>query len=133
MYVHQQGPTYHQSAAAITDSSDLAAHFTHLQDLLVEEIWMTTVGPDLVPIATHMVARGGRAVCSTDLAVIARIALLDNAFGCFLAHNHPSGDPAPSPQDIAFTRRAKEGLKILSIGLYDHIVVTRNNFRSCKP
>jgi DNA repair protein RadC len=49
-----------------------------------------------------------------------------------IAHNHPSGDPEPSPEDIALTRRLWEAAKILGIELVDHIVVTNNKYISFK-
>ena len=49
-----------------------------------------------------------------------------------LAHNHPSGDPEPSPQDIAITARLCEASRILGIELLDHVVVTSDKFVSLK-
>jgi DNA repair protein RadC len=43
------------------------------------------------------------------------------AFIC--VHNHPSGDPAPSPEDIDITRRLKEGAGILGLSLLDHVII----------
>ena len=53
-------------------------------------------------------------------------AMLHNAAGIVLAHNHPSGHAAPSSEDIAMTRRAKAAEKILGIPIVDHIIVTRD-------
>jgi DNA repair protein RadC len=50
-------------------------------------------------------------------------ALLANAAGIILFHNHPSGDPTPSAEDIVFTRRMAEGCAILGIQLVDHLVI----------
>lgn len=50
-------------------------------------------------------------------------ALLANAVSIILMHNHPSGDPSPSREDIEVTRRIVEGGKILGIQVLDHIVV----------
>lgn len=50
-------------------------------------------------------------------------ALLANAAGIILFHNHPSGDPTPSAEDILFTRRMVDACEILGIKLLDHIVV----------
>ena len=40
-----------------------------------------------------------------------------------IAHNHPSGDPAPSKEDMEVTRRMGEAGKIMNIGLLDHIII----------
>ncbi|MFC5402090.1 RadC family protein [Cohnella soli] len=48
------------------------------------------------------------------------------------AHNHPSGDPTPSPEDIQLTRRLGEAGKLLGIELLDHLVIGDNRFISLK-
>jgi len=47
-----------------------------------------------------------------------------------LAHNHPSGDPTASPEDVAITRRLEEAARIFGIELLDHIIVTRDKYLS---
>ncbi len=49
-----------------------------------------------------------------------------------VGHNHPSGDSAPSPEDVALTRRLAEAAKIIGIELLDHIIVTKDKFSSLK-
>jgi len=49
--------------------------------------------------------------------------LLHGAAGCLLFHTHPSGDPSPSAEDLAFTRRMAEAGEIVGIRLVDHVVV----------
>lgn len=59
-------------------------------------------------------------------------AILNNSSHVIVAHNHPSGDPTPSENDIATTRRLVESGKILGITVVDHIIVTQNSFVSLK-
>jgi len=56
----------------------------------------------------------------------------NNAASIILAHNHPSDDPEPSPDDIAITRRLEEAARIFDIEILDHIIVTRDNYVSLK-
>jgi len=49
-----------------------------------------------------------------------------------LAHNHPSGDPEPSEDDLEITKQLKESGKILGIEVIDHIIITKNGFISFK-
>ena len=49
-----------------------------------------------------------------------------------LAHNHPSGDPEPSTEDLAITKRLVESGKILGIEITDHIILAKNGFVSFK-
>lgn len=51
-------------------------------------------------------------------------AILVNAFSIILGHNHPSGDPLPSPEDIANTRLLVQAGKLLDIEVQDHVIVT---------
>ncbi len=49
-----------------------------------------------------------------------------------VAHNHPSGDPSPSPEDIKVTRQLVQAGKILDIDVLDHIIIGRQRFVSLK-
>ena len=59
-------------------------------------------------------------------------AILANCASLILAHNHPSGDPAPSPEDIALTRKLIEAGLLLDIPVLDHIVLGYGRFVSFK-
>ena len=52
-----------------------------------------------------------------------------NAAEIILVHNHPSGDPSPSPEDINLTRAAVQAGKLLDIEVLDHIVIGRGEDR----
>jgi DNA repair protein RadC len=60
-------------------------------------------------------------------------ALLDSAASVVLVHNHPSGDPEPSEEDLSITRRLVEVGELLGIGVLDHVIVASRgvvSFRS---
>jgi DNA repair protein RadC len=59
-------------------------------------------------------------------------AIKNNTAQILVAHNHPSGDPEPSEEDILITKRLSEAGKILGIEVIDHIIVTKNSFISLK-
>ena len=59
-------------------------------------------------------------------------ALLNNASNIMVAHNHPSGDPNPSKEDIQITERLKEAGNLLGINLIDHIIVGEDKYISLK-
>jgi DNA repair protein RadC len=59
-------------------------------------------------------------------------AIAVSAASLILAHNHPSGDPAPSEEDLAITRRLVEAGRILGIDVLDHVVVARDAYVSFK-
>ena len=66
------------------------------------------------------------------LAEIFRPAIQRNATAIIMAHNHPSGDPTPSPDDVAVTRAAVQTGKMMDIAVQDHIVLGRNLYVSLK-
>jgi DNA repair protein RadC len=55
-----------------------------------------------------------------------------NAPGLIVSHNHPSGDPEPSPDDKAFTARLAQAATILGLELLDHIVIGHGRYVSFK-
>ena len=57
-------------------------------------------------------------------------AIMHSAASVVLAHNHPSGDPEPSEDDIKITKKLVESGKILGIEVLDHIIITKNGFKS---
>jgi len=65
-----------------------------------------------------------------DPATIMREALQHNASSIILAHNHPSGDPAPSSNDIDITKRLDEAAGLLGIEIFDHIIIGKDSFVS---
>lgn len=77
-----------------------------------------------------VVAQGGGARCNVEPAVLVRPALLAGAQAILLAHNHPSGDPEPSPEDEILTRMVQEVCSLLGLRLLDHIVVGGSGYVS---
>ena len=63
---------------------------------------------------------------------ILKFCLLTNASNFIICHNHPSGHPEPSKQDISFTERINESSKIIGIKLIDHIIIGDETFYSFK-
>jgi DNA repair protein RadC len=61
-----------------------------------------------------------------------RQAIRENAAALIVAHNHPSGDPSPSPEDINVTKQLVKAGKLLDIEILDHIVIGRQKFVSLK-
>lgn len=66
------------------------------------------------------------------VAELFRAALRENAAAFIMAHNHPSGDPSPSPEDINVTRQIVQAGALLGIDVLDHIVIGSNRFVSLK-
>ncbi|MDD5071778.1 MAG: DNA repair protein RadC [Patescibacteria group bacterium] len=59
-------------------------------------------------------------------------AIKNKAASVIFVHNHPSGDPEPSQDDLVITKRLVEVGKILGVDIIDHVIVTKNNYFSFK-
>jgi DNA repair protein RadC len=84
------------------------------------------------PIATTIVATGTIRSCGTSAREVFKAAVLANATAIIMAHNHPSGDPAPSSDDIKLTKDLMAAGQLLGIELLDHIVVGAAGYRSLR-
>jgi DNA repair protein RadC len=63
---------------------------------------------------------------------IVRYAVLNNAVGIVLYHNHPSGNPWPSAHDAAFTTKVRDALQLVDVELTDHVIVGSTKYYSMK-
>ena len=81
-------------------------------------------------IAYAKISQGGVAGTVVDIKLIAKYAIDCLASAVILAHNHPSGNLKPSNEDLAITKRIKEGLKILDISVLDHLILTSQGYLS---
>jgi DNA repair protein RadC len=61
-----------------------------------------------------------------------RAAIRENAAAMIVVHNHPSGDPSPSPEDVHVTRQIASAGKLLDIELLDHVIIGRQRYVSLK-
>ena len=65
-------------------------------------------------------------------AEVLRAAVIENAPSIIVSHNHPSGDPTPSPEDVSITRDLAASAKLLGIDLLDHVVIGGDKYVSLK-
>jgi DNA repair protein RadC len=76
------------------------------------------------------VAHGSVDQCQVDPREALAPAVACRATGIVLVHNHPSGDPEPSVNDVALTRQLREGARLLCIRLLDHLVLGESGYVS---
>ncbi len=74
------------------------------------------------PIGRHLISLGTATGTLVSPREVFRGAILAGAVAMVVAHNHPSGDPAPSQADIHVTRKLCEAAKVIDIELLDHVV-----------
>lgn len=75
-------------------------------------------------LGVHLISIGSVDGTVVDVKKCFQAAILANASGIILSHNHPSGNLKPSEADIKITAQIKEAGKILNIALFDHVIVS---------
>lgn len=115
----------------ITDcrAAERALH-DNLTGLDHEEVWCVFLTSDKTVISIEMVSMGTLTSTSIDNRTVIKRALMYNAHGIIILHNHPSGNPLPSAQDISFTAGLKIACNIMDIQLLDHIICSERGFFS---
>jgi DNA repair protein RadC len=83
-------------------------------------------------IRVYEVYRGSLTTSLIRTGEVFREAIKANAAGMIVVHNHPSGDPCPSPEDLTVTRNLIEAGHLLDIPVLDHIVIGRGRFVSMR-
>ncbi len=82
------------------------------------------------PLALRALTRGSDAYTVVDPRQVFRVAVAVGASAVILAHNHPSGDPEPSSQDVRITERLAQAGNVVGVPLVDHLVLGSPEFRS---
>ena len=83
-------------------------------------------------IDRHLITIGTVNCCMISPRECFRHAIMDAAVGIILCHNHPSGDPSPSSEDVHITKQLVEAGKILDIKVVDHIVIGKRERQDAK-
>jgi DNA repair protein RadC len=83
-------------------------------------------------LATPTIYVGSLNTSVIRIGELFRAAIKENAAAFIIAHNHPSGDPSPSPEDINVTRQIAQAGKLLDVDVLDHIIIGRQRFVSLK-
>ncbi len=96
-----------------------------LSDLNHEVFCVLYVNQSNKLLKHEMVSSGGLTGTVADVRIILKNALLLQASGVILAHNHPSGNPKPSQADLDLTERIREAASLMDIRLLDHIIVAQ--------
>lgn len=95
-----------------------------------EDLLMLLLNTSNQVLGWTKISQGGIHGTVCDAKVIFTIALVSNARGIILAHNHPSGNLKPSEADIAVCRKIKEGAQLLDIKFLDNLIITTEGYYS---
>lgn len=115
----------------IRSSKDIYDTMRHeIGNLPHEEIWALFLNRANEVIGRERITQGSSVASVFDMRKILKEALLRNAEGLVLCHNHPSGNLTPSPQDDSITRKMKSGCEAMDLRFLDHLIVTADGFYS---
>lgn len=95
-----------------------------------EEFWLALVDVKNRLMAWEQVSQGTVDQAAVYPREVLGLALERKAGGIIMVHNHPGGDPTPSPQDKDLTHRIQRASRDLGVRLLDHIIVTENDYYS---
>lgn len=118
---------YKTKDGKITTSGDVnkfARQFYSDDIGIYESFFIIITNRASVPIAWMKISQGGISGTVVDVKLIARYAIEHLGSSVILVHNHPSGNLIPSNADINITKKVKNGLETLDIGLLDHIILS---------
>jgi DNA repair protein RadC len=111
------------------DAAQLLMDMGHFQQ---EHVRVMLLDMNRRVIATPTVYIGTLNASVLRVSELFREAVTRNSPAILLAHNHPSGDPSPSPEDIEITRTLIAAGKLLDIVLIDHLIIGDQKWRSLK-
>ena len=105
------------------DAVELGKEFMHIHEEPEEYMYMICMNTKNKVIGVFEISHGNVNSSIVGAREVFQKALLANAVSIILMHNHPSGDPSPSREDIEVTKRMVEAGKIVGVQVLDHIVI----------
>jgi DNA repair protein RadC len=118
---------------AIHSPADAAAQVQYeMAGLTQEHLWVINLDTRNRMLNIEKVYIGSLNSSMVRVGELFRAAIQRNAASIIVVHNHPSGDPTPSPEDIALTKSIVQAGKLLDIDLIDHLVIGQNKYVSMK-
>jgi len=123
-------PTERPAITCPGDASEILNAF--IGSLDHEELWVINLDTRNRVRSLTKLYQGSVNSSQVRVGEVFHQAVMENAAGIIIAHNHPSGDVTPSPDDIAVTRAIQSAGKLLDIDVLDHLIVGNNRFTSLK-
>lgn len=101
-----------------------------MEDLKKEEFRVVLLNTQNGYIKDEIVSEGTLSASLVHPREVFRPAIRESAASLILLHNHPSGDPTPSREDVKLTRQLVEAAKLLDLKIHDHVIIGRGRFVS---
>lgn len=114
----------------LTSSEQVADYFSPLEEEPREILIAMHLDNKHRALSIEEVSKGTLTSSLFEPKAILQGAILANAAAVILIHQHPAGDPKPSPEDISVTKVLKQLTDILPVRLLDHVIIGRNSYFS---
>jgi DNA repair protein RadC len=115
----------------VTGPADVAAVYgPRMRDLKREVFVVVFLNTAGVITGDHTVSEGGLAASIVEPRAVFQRAVLENAAAVICLHNHPSGNPEPSREDVAVTRQLVEAGRLMGIPVHDHLIIAGAGYTS---
>ncbi len=121
-----------EARPVLSSPQDVADYLHDLAHAETEHLRVILLDTRNKPLRKLDVYQGSVNTSLIRIGEIFRDAVRANAASLIVAHNHPSGDPTPSPEDIAVTRAMVEAGRLLDIEVLDHLILSSTGFISLK-
>ena len=115
----------------VSAPEDVAAVYgPALRDLKREIFKVVLLNTANVIIGDYTISEGGLAASIVEPRAVFQRAILENAAALICLHNHPSGNPEPSREDIRITRQLVEAGKLMGVPVHDHLIIAGTHYTS---
>lgn len=116
----------------ITSPADVANQVLDLALEDQEHLWVVLLDSRNRVMEVDKVYKGSLHTTVVRTAELLRNAVRHNAAGIIIVHNHPSGDPSPSPEDVRLTEQVVQAGRLLNVDVLDHVIIGGQRYVSLK-
>lgn len=125
-------PDLNKTIRSPENVATFARDFLHLHEQSEEYLYMICMNVKNVITSVFELSHGNVNSSVVGVREMYQKALLANAVNIIVMHNHPSGDPSPSREDVEVTKRMVEAGKIIGIDILDHLIIGDKSYTSLK-
>ena len=123
----------YSSALRVSSPQDLSNYFMEeVRHIKEEKFIVTLLDAKSKMIGYETISKGSLTASIVHPREVYKVAIQKSAYSIIVIHNHPSGDPTPSKEDISITTRLKQVGEVMGIPLLDHIIIGDGIYISLK-
>ena len=130
LLVKEQEFEYNQRICSTLHLVDFIKNVLKINNEPQEVLYLLSLNSKNQLVSFSELARGSINACNISQNEIFKNVLIGNSNRFILIHNHPSGDPTPSKNDIDFTKKIIKSSRIMGIEFLDHLIIGDNEYQS---